>query len=402
MDEFIDNTHFIEGDEKDTITIRKTGAFNKALITRLTYESNSNDWEVAKEEWRVTGRVWYIPLSHSPWRLPEVHINKHPQECICGHKVAWHFEVENTENGTLEILGSEHITNWMIIRHLKEVMGIPTDAITEEKILEWIKESVKTMKAEWWWTEYGDDWEEYFNEVKELDLRINVRSKGKYYDHATKRYEQHWTIAKTKKGSLGKMASIVWRWNHPDNQRKQIDTRGYPNERLWKDVQLLYARMDRMNDKLDGLAKVRNTRIEEVMKTQHVMDKEIQERREKLQEEANQIREETGQEYDDTALIEACSYYDIPLFTTDMGGNSWEIGFLHDMRNRIIRRNELSEKQLNTLMRIIAPDSAVDIKATSKQLRYIVRLGGECEDEITKSQASELIESLLNERVIEG
>ena len=46
---------------------------------------------------------------------------------MCGHPIAWHFEVENTENNTLEILGSEHITNWMIIRHLRENKGIPED-----------------------------------------------------------------------------------------------------------------------------------------------------------------------------------------------------------------------------------------------------------------------------------
>ena len=154
MEDFI-NTHYLEGEERDNINVRRTGAFNKSLITRLTQESVSDNWDEAKHEWKVTGRVWYIPLSHIPIRLPEIHREKHPQECICGHKIAWHFEVENTENGNLEILGSEHITNWMIIRHLKEECGIPESAITEDKIMEWIKEKVKSMKCDWWWNEYG-------------------------------------------------------------------------------------------------------------------------------------------------------------------------------------------------------------------------------------------------------
>jgi len=396
--DFINMTHIVDGEDRDTITIKKTGAYNVALIKRLTEESNSDDWEEAKEEWRVTGNVWYIPMNGIAYRLPEVHQEKHPKECICGHKIAWHFEVENTENGNLEILGSEHITNWMIIRHLKEVMGIPTDAITEEKIMEWIKESVKTMKAEWWWSEYGDDFEEYFDEVKELDLRINVRARGKYYDHQTKRYEKHFTLAKTKNGSLGKMASVVWRWNHPDNKRKQIETRGYPNEKLWKDIQLLYARMERMNNKLDIIEKDRNDRIEEVRKNQVVHEAQIEERRQKLREQANQIREETAQEYEDTALIDACAYYDIPMFTTDMANNEWEKGFLNSIRNQIIRRKELTSNQLNRLMTIIDPESVEDSPATPKQIRYIERLGGEVGDNLTKNEASGLIQNLLESR----
>ncbi len=33
-----------------------------------------------------------------------------------------------------------------------------------------------------------------------------------------------------------KMASIVWRWNHPENTKRQIETRGYPNDNLMKDL----------------------------------------------------------------------------------------------------------------------------------------------------------------------
>jgi len=390
--------HLTDGEERTEINVNRNGALNKALISRLTEISQADNWTEAKDEWRVTGQVWYIPIRAPAYRLPQVHLDKHPKECICGHQIAWHFEVENTVNGELEVLGSEHITNWMIIRHLKEIKGIPDDAITEEKILEWIKESVKTMKEEWWWTEHGEDWEEFFDEVKELDLRINVRSKGNYFDHQTKRYEKHWTIAKTKVGSLGKMASVVWRWNHPDNDRKQIETRGYPNEKLWKDVQLLYARMDKFNTELDIKDSERADRIEVVDTEKKAAEAKLLIRREELRLKANEIREETGAEYNDDALMEACSYYDIPLFTIDMGGNDWENRFLNDMRNRIISRRELSEKQLNALMRIIAPSDSNEVQATSKQIRYIDRLGGESVEGMSKSAASEMINELLRDR----
>ena len=140
--------HLTDGEERTEINVNRNGALNIALINRLTEISVADNWDEAKDEWMVTGNVWYIPLrTRNTYRLPQVHQDKHPQECICGHAIAWHFEVENTVNGELEILGSEHITNWMIIRHLKEVMGIPADAITDEKIAEWIKESVKSMKS---------------------------------------------------------------------------------------------------------------------------------------------------------------------------------------------------------------------------------------------------------------
>ena len=226
----------LEGDAVGAMN--PNGPYNKALMRRMTELSDADNWDDAKKEWRITGEVWYIPLSNHYGfeRLPQVHQDKHPRECLCGHRIAWHFEVENTLNGEMEILGSEHVTNWMIIRHLVEECGIPADAITEEKIAEWVKEAVKSMKHDWWWNEWGEEFEELFNEVKELDLRVNVRKAGRYWDHRTRGYEDKWVIAKTKSGSLGRMASVVWRWNHPDNAKAQIKTRGYPNDRLWRDI----------------------------------------------------------------------------------------------------------------------------------------------------------------------
>ena len=141
MNDFVETHHAI-GEQLDVINVNRSGALNKALIERLTAESNSDDWEEAKHEWRATGNTWYIPLRDSAGgRLPPEHLSKHPHHCICGHEIAWHFEIENTVNGKLEILGSEHITNWMIIRHLIENKGLDPETITEELIQEWKKDT---------------------------------------------------------------------------------------------------------------------------------------------------------------------------------------------------------------------------------------------------------------------
>lgn len=338
MNEFV-GTHFADGELLDNINVNRSGALNKALIERLTKESDSDNWEDAKLEWRATGNTWYIPLSdNAGGRLPVEHLEKHPHYCICGHEIAWHFEIENTVNGELEILGSEHITNWMIIRHLIENKGFDLETITDELIQEWMKESVKSMKAEWWWNEYGDEWEELFNEVKELDLRVNVRQKGRKFSYQTRQYESQYVIAKTKVGSLGKMASIVWRWNHPNNPRKQIETRGYPNEKLWRDVQLLFAKKERFTKMMDNKDEEKAARIAYLNPTKKI---------------AEDIRATTYEQQSNELFTEALALYDLPTFSSEDGRNTWEKNFLVNIRQQIIDGKELSVKQLNVVMKII-------------------------------------------------
>ncbi len=396
VEDFID--YHIEGEHNHEINI-KSGALNQALINRLTEISVSDDWDEVKHEWRATGNVWYRPMRYintEYLEIPEPHRSNHPNYCVCGHPIAWHFEVENTENGVLEILGSEHITNWMIIRHLKENKGIPANAITEEKIVEWMKESVKTMKAEWWWKENGEDWEEMFNEVKELDLRINVRANGKYWNPATKRHEDKMVIAKTKVNSLGKMPSVVWRWNHPDNPRRQIETRGYPNEKLWRDVQLLFAKAQKFEKQLDMQMEEIEQRKSYVREQQAKQDELAEQRRMMIKEEASKIRNQAINEQENETLAKACEYYDLPPFTVEQGKNNWERTFLTDMKNKIVRQQQLSPKQLTRIIKIIMPEVAqLDEPATTKQINYIKRLGGEITYGMTKTEASDLIGELL-------
>ena len=368
------------------------GPYNKALMTRMTELSVANEWDEAKKEWRITGNVWYIPFhqTYGHERLPQVHQDKHPRECLCGHRIAWHFEVENTLNGELEVLGSEHVTNWMIIRHMIEECGIPADAITEEKIAEWVKQAVKSMKADWWWNEYGEEFEELFNEVKELDLRVNVRKKGRYWDSKTRGYEDKWVIAKTKKGSLGRMASIVWRWNHPDNANAQIKTRGYPNDRLWRDVQLLYAMYEEKKELID---EVDNAYAERVERSGQRFAE--QQRRAEIQRIASDERNAQMKIQDDEAVTAACEYYDLPFLEEANANNDWERKFIRDVRLKLINQVTLTPNQITRWIQISNPEVVQVIPATYKQVRYIKKLGGEPQEGITKQQASDMIGQLL-------
>ena len=86
------------------------------------------------------------------------------------------------------------------------------------------------MKKESWWEQHGAVFEFKFNKIKDLDLRINVRTKGQYYDSNLGMTRDKTFIRK--RAMDGEMASIVWRWNHPNNPKAQINTRGYPNRKI--------------------------------------------------------------------------------------------------------------------------------------------------------------------------
>jgi hypothetical protein len=91
------------------------------------------------------------------------------------------------------------------------------------------------MKKEAWWEEEGEEFTEMFDTCKEMDLRINVRTTGSEYWDETLRMNRPITFLR-KKADGRKMASLVWRWNHPDNPKAQINTRGYPNKKLLHDL----------------------------------------------------------------------------------------------------------------------------------------------------------------------
>ena len=383
-----------EGDENNNKKVYT------ALSTRLLRLSNSDDYEEANHEGIVTGNVWYIPSQYYNEVLPEIHLDNHNGFCVCGHPIHWHFEIQNTENNTLEIVGSECVENWMIIRHLKEVKGLKDDEITEEKIAEWMKAAVKSMKAEWWWRENGDDFEEMFNAVKEIDARFSVRFSRTRWCSDTQRYEKTYKLAKSSANSLSGFASIVWRWNHPRNPKRQIETRGYPNKKLWREIQLLFARLQRYNNKMVAHDTERSDRVKEIQSERIRMTLAHEERQRVLEEQrklAIKLREETYTATQQKNFETLCEYYDIPTFANTDATSRWEQDFLHNIKGRMCNDKDLTDKQLNKLMTILKNTAWLN-KASTRQLKYIKDLGGSIDGIETKKDASALIKELKMEK----
>jgi hypothetical protein len=407
------------------------GHWDKRLKERMVELSNADNYDEAKREWIVTDNVWYIPFGEAATIvLPDEHcvgegIHVHPHECLCGHPIVWHFEVENTENGNKQIVGSEHIESYMVIRHFESKGYKPTE-VTEQMIDDWINEKVKSLKAEWWWDLHGEQFEEWFEEVRELDLRVNVRETGRYrYDYATARNNPVKAIRKRGEGAFGqtgyKMASIVWRWNHPDNSKRQIESRGYPNERLWNDLQIFYITQQTYRIQIEAEERETAQRVEQLAEQVRIREANqvrANEERRRLNEErrvrqeqqaieeaelegvreerriANVIADRMNADTDNEVFMDMCEYYDIPPFTPAIATKDWDKRFLTDMVRTLSLGKQISDRQIEFLRNIVIDEP---LPATDKQKWYIKKLGGQdyvFPDNLNRTEASELIERL--------
>jgi hypothetical protein len=351
------------------------------LTKPLLARSVSDDYEDAKKEWRMTGQVWRGP---PPFEHPCGHTN----QCLCGKNITWHFEVENTHTDELQIFGSSCIENWMVLRHLTEVKGMDIADITDEVIEEWLANAVNVIKAEWWFAEHGSLWNLMYDAVAEIDLRTNINQSGKVWDAETRRYEKKINIRKRGKGKPGdldyKMSSVIWRWNHPDNPKNQQEKYGWPQDALWRDICILYAQVGVEKERIKLEDDEREHRIE------NLAAKEV----------ASRLRENERRAVEQEIFERNCEFYDLPLFDVDEASNDWESKFLQDMKSRIQRDSQLSEKQISTLRGIV---TGVGPVATDKQIRYLEKLGVEIPDEgLTKKQASDLIGAALAERAAQS
>jgi hypothetical protein len=421
--------------------VNPTGAYNVALRERLTTISVADNWAEAKLEWKATGNIWYVPMRETADDvLPSIHQESHPHECICGHKIAWHFEIINTENELREIVGSEHIGFWMVARHLIENLNIPIDMITQERVKQWTDEAVASMKAKWWWKQHGEQFEEWFEAVSETDLRVNIRNGDSYWDEDTSRYEHQPLIRKKSSNAYGtsdyQMASILWRWNHPDNKKwfyyhdktgkrikkttyddlmwddkrnytrgtttestAQKNTRGWPNDRLWNDLMIFYFDLDNQKAKLVEQDAERAERVafvvqEKIEQEERRAREQVEyEAREAIRREKRRLAQEEHQIKLDGAFEKFCEANDLPIFNSEYGSNNWEQTFLSDMIRKINNLNPMSTKQKERVIKII---NRVSEPATEKQLSYIRSLGGEPNKDITKRDASREIERLKN------
>ena len=153
------------------------GRWDRKLKERMTELSVADNYDDAKHEWIATGNVWWEQVGD---RRPEWARN-HPDKCLCGHNIVYHFEIHNTENDVRECVGSDHINSYLILRAIKEETGLSEKYITDDMIDEWITVRVKSLKKDAWWNINGEGFTKMFDAVKEYDLRVNAVS----YTHLT-------------------------------------------------------------------------------------------------------------------------------------------------------------------------------------------------------------------------
>ena len=417
------------------------GRWDKALKRKMVELSVADNYDEAKEEWIATGEVWWAGNEEVPDWVANSQMGQ--GKCLCGHIVVYHFQITNTENGVVECVGSDHINTYLIMRAIAEDEGISVDAITDEKIQAWIDVRTKSMKAEAWWKANGAGFEMMFDSVKEMDLFYNVRDTNKtYYDPETEWYDTEKVIRKRADGQFGspdyKMASIVWRWNHPDNPKAQINTTGYPNDNLMKDLSLFYVMQAQYLPRFNDAKEKRAKRIADLAEKQRLAEERRERRRleaeareaerlriynlpenvekrrlqaiedekrrqeqilinQKLRQEreqrekAKKIAEQMKQEETLTSINDdfenMCDYYGVPVFDESFAGNDWERAFLSSVKEQMLKGKEMTDRQLSTLQRVLVKE-----KATEKQINYLLSLGYEGRTTgLNKIQASELI-----------
>ena len=421
------------------------GRWDKALKRKMVELSVADNYDEAKEEWIATGEVWWAGNEEVPDWVANSQMGQ--GKCLCGHIVVYHFQITNTENGIVECVGSDHINTYLIMRAIAEDEGISVDAITDEKIQAWIDVRTKSMKAEAWWKANGEGFELMFDSVKEMDLFYNVRDTNKtYYDPETQWYDTEKVIRKRADGQFGspdyKMASIVWRWNHPDNPKAQINTTGYPNDNLMKDLSLFYVMQAQYLPRFNEAKEKREKRIAELAEARRIAEERreqariraeeaeaerlriwnlpenVEKRRlqaiedEKRRAEQVLIREKQRQEREQRDKARAiakeikqnetlksnndefenmCDYYGVPVFDESFAGNNWEREFLSSIKEQMLQGKTMSDRQLSTLGRVLTKDPA-----TEKQINYLISLGYEGRtDNLTKMKASQLIEEYI-------
>jgi len=418
------------------------GRWDRALKRNMTELSVADNYDDAKHEWIATGEVWWSGNDEMPDWVSNSQMGH--GKCLCGHIVVYHFQIENTENGVIECVGSDHINTYLIMRAIAEDNNTSIDTITDEQIQEWIDVRTKSMKAEAWWKSNGVGFEMMFDAVKEIDLYCNVRIGEEYYNHELQWYESKKLLRKRGKGKYGspdyEMASVVWRWNHPDNPKAQINTTGYPNDNLMKDLSLLYIKRQPLVESLQAQKEKKEKRIADIAEQQRVrLERENQRRIEReaaeaerlriyhlpenvekrrlqaieaarRQEEQRRINEQLRLEREEKQRIQAiakatrqtetlnknnedfvnlCGYYGIPVFDDSFAGNDWERNFLADIKSQLLKDKPMTDRQLHTLKRVLDTD-----RATVKQLNYLQALGYDGSDNISKREASRLIGEL--------
>lgn len=336
------------------------GRWDRKLKQEMVKLSIADNYEDAKHEWAATGEIWW---DFGNGQAPDW--VKHFKHCLCGHKIVYHFEIHNEHTGIRECVGSDHINSYLILNEIKARTGLLDEQITDEMIQEWIDVKIKSMKSERWWEECGDDFIDKFEDIREIDLRINVNEKGTYWDNTLSMYRPRTFIRK--RSSDGNMASIVWRWNHPHNRRNQQDVHGYPNKKLLDDLEEFHGMVKPLSEQMEREDMVYAQRIQ------------------LLHEQKNKLVRRT----DEHAIQEMLEFYALSNFTKFSKGHlgEWENTFFTSIKQTLSKHKPLSPNQLSTLQELLVP-------ATEKQINYLLALGFEGDTTLSKRQAS----NAINER----
>ena len=379
------------------------GRWDKILMRKMTELSVADNYNEAKEEWVATGEVWWRGNGNIPDWVSESHENY----CLCGHPIVYHFQIVNTENGLSEIVGSDHINSYMIMRQIAQQRNVEVGTITDEEVERWLKQKVGSMKAEAWWKENGEQFEKMFNKVKEVDIWKHSKVVEWNYCgiHGTSLPVRK--IRKKAKGTFGtdshEMASIVWRWNHPNNPKNQQTTRGYPNDNLMADLYLYFLTCDEDITKLkewqaekqmrkqqqeerrrieQERRRVRRERIAEQERIRKEAWEAGREEREKREQERRILVQQQRLEREEKIkqgnvllmqsmsdeFINMCGYYGIPAFT-DFGFSSENFNRLARIKQRMIDGTLLSDSDIHTLRIIFSA------QLTTQQYRKLMKLG---------------------------
>ena len=367
------------------------GRWDKILKARMLELSVSDNYDTAKHEWTATGNCWWDDMGEDApdWA------KQHPYQCLCTHRIVYHFEILNTENGVRECVGSDHINSYLILKEIVTRTGVAESDITDEMISLWIKEKVDSMIKTAWWKNNGEHFKLLFNTVKDYDLRVNVRDGRNAWDATYRMMRPRKLLRKRAEGKPGfggyAMASIVWRWNHPDNPKAQINTRGYPNERLYQDLIIFYCNLGAAKTSAKKEDERLEKRLADIKKTQE--DNKLHQKEETKRRDA--VVKSLHEHQTDPLFEESCDYYGIRVFSPEEGGNAWEIGFLTDIKRNLVKKKVLSERQLEILSNILVGESATNQPATIKQRKFLIRLGFEGDlDTLNKASASEKIGAL--------
>jgi len=413
------------------------GHWDKKLKQNLVELSNADNYDEAKLEWIATGDVWWGGNGENrpSW------VNEHAGKCLCGHKVVYHFKIQNTENGNEECVGSEHIGSYLILREIKERTGMAESEITDEMIQEWINMRTQSMIQTAWWDKNGEHFTQMFDRIKEADLRINSKRKDIYWCFTDGKYKYKLQMLKRGSGKIGdsnyQMSSIVWRWNHPNNPKNQQTTRGYPNPKLWADLNYFHAMYDVKHKRvLEGedarltemTVKKKQREAAEIKRREEAqkrfaerqrLAREERERREK-ERKIREAERKAQARIDNAGLFKRdveslndlsmfnnneidnfknmCDYYGLPVFDGSFPISFWETTFLIDLRNKLARGQQLSPRQVEKLKTICSTESA-----TYKQTEYLKSLGYEGDlSKLTKRHASVLISNKNNYGTFEG